>query len=137
MGSQRFVVGIVIVAAACTGGSHRSAPPPIRIAPVLSPAARAKDLCRTTVRHPSQLVSSDPTTIGAIRRGIAIGKIGPPQTHLFPIWHDSDFGAWCWTRNADRYEIYVAGPNGGAIRVGGQQVNYVPASRAYGAPMIP
>jgi hypothetical protein len=125
-----MLVLTAIVVAGCSSGAHRSTTTTTATTPT-----RAEKLCRATVPHPDQLVSSDPTTVGAIR-GVTIATIGPSQTHSFPTLTGSDFGAWCWTRDAGTYTIYKAAGST-AIAVAGEQVKDVAASRAHGAPSIP
>jgi hypothetical protein len=123
---------IAVVATGCTGGSHKATTPTGSTAVI---ATRAERLCRATVPDPEHLVSSDPTTVGAIR-GVTIATVGPSQTHSFPTLTESDFGAWCWTKDGGIYSIYKAAGTE-AISVAGEQVKDLPASRAHGAPSIP
>jgi hypothetical protein len=123
VGTRRIaILAVIIVAAGCSGG-HKGP---------LTPKARAATLCRATVHDSGRLVSSDPTTVGAIR-GVTIATIGPFQTHSFPTLTASAFGAWCWTVKDGTYTIYKAAGTT-AIAVADEQVKSVPSGQAHGAP---
>jgi len=126
VGTRRVAtLAVVILAAGCSGG-HKGP---------LTAKARADKLCRATVHDSGKLVSSDPTTVGAIR-GVTIATIGPTQTHSFPTLTASAFGAWCWTVKDGTYTIYKAAGST-AIAAAGEQVKDVPSDQAHGAPSIP
>ena len=127
------VAFLVLVAAGCSGGSKHLIPPGPTT--VLSAKVRAEKLCRDTVPDPEHLVSSEPTTIGAIR-GVTVGTVGPAQTRSFAPLKNSDFGAWCWTLSGGTYIVYkAAGP--AAIGIAAQPAHDLPASEAHGPPKIP
>jgi hypothetical protein len=133
MGVRRIVTLVVIVAAGCTGGTHRSAPttPPPS---VTTPVERAASLCRHAVANPKELVSNDPTTVQQFRT-TTIATVGPSQTHRFPTLRASTFGAWCWTRHGDSYSVYEVADGHSMQVVGG--MNGVAPADAHGAPMVP
>jgi hypothetical protein len=116
--STASVAFVMIIAAGCSGGSKHSAPQPSTPPTLLNAKARAEKLCRGTVPDPEHLVSSEPTTIGAIR-GVTVGTIGPAQTRSFAPLKNSDFGAWCWTLSGGTYIVYkAAGPAAIALNRG-------------------
>jgi hypothetical protein len=91
------IVLIVVVAAGCSDGSKRSTPR--STAPAVL-QQRAIDFCRARVTDPDALVSSEPTTVGEIRKVTGVRS--------FPTLSRADFGVWCWTRSGGLYTIYKA-----------------------------
>lgn len=128
IGMRRALVVILLVAAGCTGG-HRKV---TTIAP--TSAARAEKLCRAMVPDPARLVSSAPTTVGAIR-STPIGTIGPTQFHQFPTLNREHFAAWCWTRTGDTFTVYKAA-TGEKVDAVASMTGIDPSS-AHGAPQVP
>ena len=134
---RRALVVVVLVVAGCTGG-HRKVSnlehPPTTTTVVPTLAARAEKLCRAMVPDPTRLVSSAPTTVGAIR-STPIGTIGPTQFHQFPTLSREHFAAWCWTRNGDTFTVYKAA-TGEKVDAVASMTGIDPSS-AHGAPAVP
>jgi hypothetical protein len=95
---------------------------------------RATRLCTEAVPNPTDLVSSEATTIADFRR-TTIGTIGPTQTHRFPALTAETFGAWCWTGSNGSYRVYEVASDGTSVEVGG--LDGVSPAEAHGAPDIP
>jgi hypothetical protein len=125
---RRIVAVVLIVAAGCQSGSHRSAPT------TTTARARAARLCRDTVPDPAKLVGSGATTVGDIRN-TPIGTVGPTQYQQYPNLSPEHFAAWCWTRNADTFKVYKVAPGEKADLVVTETGMDPPAD--YGAPAVP
>lgn len=130
MGVRRVLVLVVVVAAGCSGGSHRSAPP---TPGSTTKASHAAQICEKAV--PTRVVSSDATIVVDFRR-TTIGTMGPTQRHRFPGLADGDFAAWCWTGSKTTYSVYEVAAEGQSAQKVGTFEGWSEA-QAHGRPSIP
>ena len=128
---HRILVLLVLVAAACSGGSKHTVPPGTG---VFTPGQRAEALCRSAIPQPAHLAASYPTTVKDFRE-TTIATIGPSQTHRFPNLAPTVFGAWCWTGKPGAYDVYEVAGNGAAMLVASGMVGNPTDSN--GRPSVP
>jgi hypothetical protein len=112
------VVGLSILACACSSSRNGSTPPPTTsttTATAESAQQQADAACRRAAPH--SFLNAQPTTVGDIHAIPGpVRKISHAYGNVLANLPAGDFAAWCWKHpTVDTYVEYVVGPNGEVI----------------------